>query len=106
MLPPPISNPEKWGNIHDLVMEISKSFYLYFIDQLYSATNTLEELYYKKWPGKIMPNRKGFLVTLKTTKGRRVLSSEVMQENNSKVMIAMPGFVIIDAFSNTCRVLL
>ena len=53
-----------------------------------------------------MPNRKGFSVTLKTTKGRRVLSSEVMQENNSRVMIVMPGFVIIDAFSNTCRVLL
>ena len=37
--------------------------------------------------GTIMSNRKGLSVTLKTDKGREVLSSEFMWKNNSPVMI-------------------
>ena len=51
-------------------------------DRLYSAIDTVEELYQK-----IMPNRKGLPVALKTAKGREVLSSEFMWKNNSPVMI-------------------
>ena len=49
---PPILNPEKNGNIHDLVMEIFKDILNtgrnVTGDQLYSAINTVEELYQKK----------------------------------------------------------
>ena len=68
---PPINNPEKKRNIHDLVMQISKDILEtgrnVTGDQLYSAIDTVEELYQKKttYVRIIMPNRKGLLVALK-----------------------------------------
>ena len=74
----PISNPEEKGNIHKLVMEISK----YNLktgrnitgDWLYSEIDTVEELYQKKttYARTIMPNRESLPVALKTAKGREV----------------------------------
>ena len=67
-----INNPEKKGNIHDLVMEISKDILNtgrnVTGDQLYSAIDIIEELYpiKKNLFGTIMPNRKGLPVALKT----------------------------------------
>ena len=90
---PPINNPEKKGNIHDLVMEIS----IYIlntgrnvtVDRLYSAIDTIQELYQKKtaYVRTIMPNRKVLPVALKTAKGREVLSSGFTWKDNSTVMI-------------------
>ena len=49
---PPINNPEKKGNIHDLVMEISKDILKpgrnITGDQIYSTIDIVEELYQKK----------------------------------------------------------
>ena len=71
---PPVNNPENKGNIHDLVMEISKDILNtgrnVIGDQLYSAIDTIEELYQKKttYVGTIMPNREDLTVALKTAK--------------------------------------
>ena len=50
-LNPPISNPEKKGNIHDLVMETSKDILHtgrnVTGDRRYSAIDTVEEIYQK-----------------------------------------------------------
>ena len=89
----PIHNPEKKGDIHDLVRKISKDILNtgrnVTRDRLYPAIDTVKELYQKKqYIGTIMPNTKGLPVALKTAKGRKVLSSEFMWKNNSPVTIA------------------
>ena len=58
-------------------------------DRLYSAIDTVEELYQKKttYFGTITPNRKSLPVALKTVKGREVLSSEFMWKNNRNVLL-------------------
>ena len=90
---PLINKPEKKGSIHDLVMEIFKNILSTGRSatgyRLYSAIDTVEELYQKKksYIGTIMPNRKGLPVALKTAKGREVLSSESMWKNNIPVII-------------------
>ena len=92
---PPINNPEKKGNIHNLVMGISKDILNternITGDQLYPAIDTVEELYQKKrsYVGTIMPNRIGLPVLLKTAKRREVLSSEFMWKKNSPIMIVL-----------------
>ena len=90
---PPINNPEKKGNFHDLVMEISKDILNtgrnVTGDRLYSAIDTAKKLYQKKTAnvGTIMPNRKCLPVVLKTAKRREVFSLEFMWKNNIQVMI-------------------
>lgn len=93
---PPIINLEKKGNIHDLVMDISKDSLntkrKVTGDRLYSAIDTVEEVYQKKvtYVRKIMPNRKGPPFVLKTSKGQEVLSLEFMWKNSSSVFYYVP----------------
>ena len=61
---PPINNPENKGNIHELVMEISKDMLKtgrnITGEQLYFVTDAMEELYQNKttYVGTIMPKKK------------------------------------------------
>ena len=93
---PPIINLEKKGNIHDLVMDISKDSLntkrKVTGDRLYSAIDTVEEVYQKKatYVRKIMPNRKGPPFVLKTSKGQEELSLEFMWKNSSSVFYYVP----------------
>ena len=61
-------------------------------DRLYSAIDTVEEVYQKKvtYVRKIMPNRKGPPFVLKTSKGQEVLSLEFMWKNSSSVFYFVP----------------
>ena len=87
---------EKKGNIHDLVMEISKDSLntkrKVTGDRLYSTIDTAEEVYQKKatYVRKIMPNRKSPPFARKTSKGQEVLSLEFMWKNISSVFYYVP----------------
>ena len=87
---------EKKGNIHDLVMEISKDSLntkrKVTGDRLYSTIDTAEEVYQKKatYVRKIMPNRKSPPFVWKTSKGQEVLSLEFMWKNISSVFYYVP----------------
>ena len=83
---PSINNPEKKGNIHDLVMEISKdvlnSGRNITGDWLFSFIETIEELYKKKstYVGTILPDRKGLLRNTKNSERRSSIISEIYVE--------------------------
>lgn len=86
----PINNPKKKRNIW-LVMgiweDISNTGRKIAGDKLYSSIDTIEELIVqekKPHVRTIIPNSKGLSVASKTAKGRHVLSSEFIRENNSQ----------------------